>query len=70
MNKLETLPNLGITEHDGVDLTLQKHLINAVYPATGSQYFLFSDSKKSKNGGNSRKKNNQFYSKTGRKDFT
>lgn len=48
VEKYGYIPNLGITEHDGVDLTLQKHLVNAVYPATGNQYFLFSDSKKAK----------------------
>lgn len=48
MNKLGTAPNLGITEHDGVDLTLQKHHVNAVFPCTGSRDFIFSDSKKAK----------------------
>lgn len=40
MNKLGITPNLGTTEHDGVDLTLQKHHVNAVFPCTGSQYFV------------------------------
>ena len=48
MEKYGYIPNLGTTEHDGIDLMMQKHIVNAVYPATGSQYFLFSDSKKSK----------------------
>ena len=47
-DKLGTATNLGITEHDGVDLTLQKHHVNAVFPCTGNQYFMFSDSKKQK----------------------
>lgn len=40
MNKLGTAPNLGTTEHDGIDLMMQKNTANAVLPATGSQYFV------------------------------
>lgn len=32
--------NLGTTEHDGIDLIIQKHTTNAVLPATGNQYFV------------------------------
>ena len=39
-NKCGYIPNLGTTEHDGIDLMMQKHITNAVYPATGNQYFL------------------------------
>lgn len=39
MNKLKTLPNLGTTEYS-CDEMMQKNTVNAVYPATGSQYFV------------------------------
>jgi hypothetical protein len=39
MNELETAPNLGTTEYS-CDEMMQKHIVNAVYPATGNQYFV------------------------------
>lgn len=40
VEKYGYITNLGTTEHDGIDLRMQKHIVNAVYPATGSQYFV------------------------------
>ena len=40
VDKCGYIPNLGTTEHDGIDLRMQKHTVNAVLPVTGNQYFL------------------------------